>query len=136
MLPKFFFIIVLGLSNPATCIFYDVLFLQTNRQGIRIILMRVFVWTLLSVLLLAIRCGKDPWYGISAQYHSLMSCLSRTRKSSIDQAQLLSHMAKHYTVSEFLFMLYSGLAICKVRISAKKKLIVFLALECEFREFS
>ncbi|KAJ5819521.1 hypothetical protein N7474_005112 [Penicillium riverlandense] len=109
-------ILVLGFSKITTCVFYDTLFSHMQRRFIRMILGGMIIWTLLAIILLAIRCSHDPWYDISAaQCDSLLP-----RWQAITAIDI---------ITEVLVLLYSGLAIHKVRISIKKKVIVFLALE-------
>jgi hypothetical protein len=65
-------ITVLGLSKLAICMFYEVLFWQVQSLLIRGALGGVVVWTLASIILLAVRCSRDPWNDISAQCKGLV----------------------------------------------------------------
>lgn len=80
--------IVLGLSKTATCILYDMLFSQTNCQFIRVILVGTFAWTLISVVLLSIRCGKDPWSDISSSCHHLVRNGESIRNSNMSSNEV------------------------------------------------
>ncbi|KAJ6081569.1 hypothetical protein N7499_006443 [Penicillium canescens] len=109
-------IVVLGLSKITTCIFYGTLFSQMQHRSNRIAFAGMIIWMVMAMLLLAIRCSHDPWYDISAnQCGSLLS-----RWEAITAVDIFT---------EVVLFLYSGLAIYKVKIPTKKKLIVFLALE-------
>ncbi|OGE58191.1 hypothetical protein PENARI_c001G12544 [Penicillium arizonense] len=109
-------IVVLGLSKITTCIFYGTLFSQMQHRSNRIAFAGMIIWMVMAMLLLAIRCSHDPWYDISAnQCGSLLS-----RWEVITTIDIFTEVA---------LFLYSGLAIYKVKIPTKKKLIVFLALE-------
>ncbi|KAJ5792076.1 uncharacterized protein N7503_008054 [Penicillium pulvis] len=111
-----FAVITLGLSKVTTCLFYEGLFSQMQRRFIRSILLSVTVWTVLAVLLLAIRCTSKPW-------------------NDIDTAQCSGLLARWEAVTvidvitEVLLLVFAGLAISKVKISTKKRIIVFCALE-------
>ncbi|KAJ5089555.1 hypothetical protein N7532_008239 [Penicillium argentinense] len=108
--------IVLGCSKITTCLFYEGLFSNRQSRAIRIILAGTIIWTVLSVLLVAIRCSSDPWSDISAAQCSTL--LPRWQAiTAID------------IVTEVMLFVYSGLAVYRVRISTKEKIMVFLALE-------
>ncbi|KAL5334285.1 hypothetical protein BJX70DRAFT_378693 [Aspergillus crustosus] len=109
-------IVALGLSKATTCLFYRGLFSRIQRRLIRGILATTVVWTLLSVFLLAVRCGEDPWYDITAQCRGLFP-----RWQAITAFDI---------VTEVLLIIFSGYAIHKVRIPLGKKLLVFLTLGC------
>lgn len=61
-----FSIIVLGLSKMTACMFYAGLFSQIQRRISYVILLVMVAWTILSALLLGIRCSSNPWSEISA----------------------------------------------------------------------
>ncbi|OQE00406.1 hypothetical protein PENVUL_c052G00070 [Penicillium vulpinum] len=61
-----FSIVVLGLSKMTSCMFYEGLFSQVQRRIPYVILRVMIVWTIISVLLLGIRCSSKPWSDISA----------------------------------------------------------------------
>jgi hypothetical protein len=65
-------IVVLGLSKITTSMFYEVLFSQVRRLLIQAVLGGVIVWTLVAIILLAVRCSHDPWNDISAQCKGLV----------------------------------------------------------------
>jgi hypothetical protein len=66
-------VLVLGISKITSCLFYETLFSQMNLRLIRGILAIMITWTVLSVILLAVRCSDKPWYDISdAQCSSLV----------------------------------------------------------------
>ncbi|KAJ5336943.1 uncharacterized protein N7506_004965 [Penicillium brevicompactum] len=109
-------ILVLGLSKVSTCLFYEALFSKTQRHFARAILVTVVIWMTISIVLLAVRCTRNPWADISeAQCSSLFP-----RWQAITALDIITEV--------FLFM-YSGLAVHRVKISMQKKLVVFLALE-------
>ncbi|KAJ5539071.1 hypothetical protein N7513_007403 [Penicillium frequentans] len=111
-----FAVITLGLSKVTTCLFYEELFSQIQRRFIRSILLSVIVWTVLAVLLLAIRCTSKPWNDIdTAQCSGLLA-----RWEAVTVIDVLT---------EVLLLVFAGLAISKVKISTKKRIIVFCALE-------
>ncbi|OOQ82822.1 hypothetical protein PEBR_37460 [Penicillium brasilianum] len=111
-----FSVIVLGLSKITVCIFYEGLFSQRQRLFIRGLLLGVVIWTLLSLFLLTIRCTSSPWNEISA-----------TQCSSLYPRWEAVTIIDIFT--EVSLLVYTALAINKVRISTKKKVIVFCALE-------
>ncbi|KAJ5748746.1 uncharacterized protein N7511_010442 [Penicillium nucicola] len=114
-------IIVLGISKIITCLFYGTLFSQIQHRSNRLALVGMVIWIVMAILLLAIRCHPDPWADISAA-----QCGS-----------LLSHWVAITAIdifTEIVLFIYSGMAICKVRIPTSKKLIVFLALETRIIE--
>ncbi|KAJ5645643.1 hypothetical protein N7507_011654 [Penicillium longicatenatum] len=111
-----FAVIALGFSKVTTCLFYEGLFSQMQRRFVRAILLGVIVWTFVSVLLLAIRCTSQPWYDIdSTQCGGLLA-----RWEAVTVIDILT---------ETLLLIYAGLAISKVKISMKQRIIVFFALE-------
>ena len=66
-------ILVLGLSKVSTCLFYEALFSKTQRHFARAILVTVVIWMTISIVLLAVRCTRNPWADISeAQCSSLV----------------------------------------------------------------
>ncbi|KAJ5683313.1 hypothetical protein N7462_006478 [Penicillium macrosclerotiorum] len=111
-----FSVIVLGLSKITVCIFYENLFSQMQRRFIRSLLLGTIIWTLLSVFLVAIRCTSSPWNEISAIQCS--GLFPRWEAVTIIDIS-----------TEALLLVYVALAIYKVKISTKKKVIVFCALE-------
>ncbi|KAJ5512919.1 hypothetical protein N7463_002471 [Penicillium fimorum] len=109
-------IIVLGLSKVTACMFYNGLFSRIQRQVSYVVLLVMIAWTILSVFLLGIRCSSNPWSEIiTAECNRL-----RPRWEVITALDIFS---------EILLLIYAVLAIDKVRISTKKKIIVFCALE-------
>ncbi|KAL4778898.1 hypothetical protein BJX76DRAFT_120664 [Aspergillus varians] len=111
-----FSIIVLGLSKMTTCMFYDGLFSQRQGRTSYGILLVMVAWTILSALLLGIRCSSKPWSQISATECSGL----RPRWEAITALDI---------ATEMLLLVYAALEIRKVRISTKKKIVVFCALE-------
>ncbi|KAL2865236.1 uncharacterized protein BJX67DRAFT_373319 [Aspergillus lucknowensis] len=109
-------IVTLGLSKIVTCVFYEGLFYQMQRRFIRAILAITVIWTILSVLLLAIRCDRHPWTDISAQCGGLFP-----RWRAITALDI---------VTEVSLLVYSALAMSHVKVSLRKKLLVILALGC------
>ncbi|KAJ6010407.1 hypothetical protein N7451_001819 [Penicillium sp. IBT 35674x] len=111
-----FAVITLGLSKVTTCLFYEGLFSQIQRRFIRSILLSVIIWTVLSVLLFAIRCSSKPWNDIdTAQCSGLLA-----RWEAVTVIDVLT---------EVLLLVFAGLAISQVKISTKQRIIVFCALE-------
>ncbi|OQE05318.1 hypothetical protein PENVUL_c025G03448 [Penicillium vulpinum] len=109
-------IIVLGCSKISTCLFYETLFSQIQKVFIRANLVGMVAWTVLSVILLAVRCSHNPWVDISAAQCS--SLLPRWQAiTGIDIA------------TEFSLFVYTAIAVHNIQISTRKKLVVFLALE-------
>ena len=60
-----FSVVVLGLSKMTTCLFYEGLFSQMQRRLSFVSLLVMIAWTILSTLLLGIRCSSFPWSEIS-----------------------------------------------------------------------
>ncbi|KAL4786502.1 hypothetical protein BJX76DRAFT_355049 [Aspergillus varians] len=110
------FIVAIGLSKIATCLFYEALFSQLPRRIIRTLLVTTIIWTLMSILLVAIRCSQQPWHDISGRCSGLFP-----RWQAITGLDI---------VTEVLLVVYSGWAIHNVRIPLRKKIMVFLALGC------
>ncbi|KAL4882459.1 hypothetical protein BJY04DRAFT_41449 [Aspergillus karnatakaensis] len=109
-------VVALGLSKISTCLFYQALFSQVRRRLIQGILVASTVWTLVSLFLLAVRCNDHPWYDISDRCSGLLP-----RWQAITAFDI---------VTEVLLIVFSGYAIHKVHIPARKKALVFLALGC------
>ncbi|KAL2829431.1 hypothetical protein BDW59DRAFT_178407 [Aspergillus cavernicola] len=109
-------IAVLGFSKVATCLFYESLFHQMQRRFIRAILTASMIWIVLSILLLAIRCGSHPWNDISDRCSGLFP-----RWQAITALDV---------VIEVLLAIYSTYAIHNVQIPFRKKIMVLSALEC------
>ncbi|KAJ5267106.1 hypothetical protein N7478_009914 [Penicillium angulare] len=109
-------IIVLGLSKVTACIFYEALFSHMQRRFIRTLLLGTIVWTLLSVVLLAIRCTSSPWNEIND--NTCNSLFQRWEAVTIIDI-----------ITEIFLLGYVLLAILKVRISTKQKILVICALE-------
>ncbi|CAG8097322.1 unnamed protein product [Penicillium salamii] len=132
-------ILVLGLSKVSTCLFYEALFSQTQRYMARIILFAVIIWMIMSTLLLAVRCTPSPWADISeAQCSSLVRRLRNfNHESDLVKAGLTipvqfprwQAITALDIVTEVFLFLYSAIAVHRVKISMRKKLMVFLALE-------
>ena len=59
-------IVVLGLSKMTACMFYEGLFAQIQLRISYFMVPAMVAWTLLSALLLGIRCSSNPWSNISA----------------------------------------------------------------------
>ncbi|KAJ5827166.1 hypothetical protein N7447_003929 [Penicillium robsamsonii] len=109
-------IVVLGCSKISTCLFYSTLFSQIQKMFIRINLVGMVVWTILSVILLAVRCSRNPWVDISdAQCSSLLPRWQAI--TAIDIA------------TEASLFVYTAIAVQKIQISTRKKLVVFIALQ-------
>ncbi|KAJ5951284.1 uncharacterized protein N7479_009697 [Penicillium vulpinum] len=111
-----FSIVVLGLSKMTSCMFYEGLFSQVQRRIPYVILRVMIVWTIISVLLLGIRCSSKPWSDISAA-----ECSGLPPRWKAITALDIS--------TEVLLLVYAALAIHGVRISTKQKIVVFCALE-------
>ncbi|KAJ5093408.1 hypothetical protein N7456_009269 [Penicillium angulare] len=108
-------ILVLGLSKSTVCIFYEALFSHMQRRFIRTLLLGTIAWTLLSVFLVAIRCTSSPWNEISDS-----TC------SSLFQRWEAVTIIDIFT--EVFLLGYVILAIFKVMISTKQKILVICAL--------
>ncbi|KAJ5164773.1 uncharacterized protein N7500_006603 [Penicillium coprophilum] len=111
-----FSIIVLGLSKMTVCMFYKGLFSRIQRKFSYVPLLVTVVWTVVSVLLLGARCSSHPWSEISAT-----ECSGLRPRWEVITALDIS--------TEILLLVYVAFAIRKVKISTKKKIIVFFALE-------
>ncbi|KAL2802763.1 hypothetical protein BJX63DRAFT_440614 [Aspergillus granulosus] len=109
-------ILTLACSKIGTCIFYEALFYQIQRRFIRSILIVTITWTIMSILLLAIRCNSQPWTDISSQCSGLFP-----RWQAITVFDI---------VTELSLLVYSTLAMSKVKVSLQKKLLVIIALGC------
>ncbi|KAJ5780248.1 hypothetical protein N7457_005408 [Penicillium paradoxum] len=111
-----FSIIVLGLSKITACIFYEGLFSQIHHRISYVMLLVMVAWTVLSVLLLGIRCSSNPWSEISAAECSALG----PRWEAITALDIST---------EIVLFVYAALAIHKVKISTEKKIVVFCCLE-------
>ncbi|EKV12777.1 hypothetical protein PDIG_42130 [Penicillium digitatum PHI26] len=109
-------IVVLGLSKMTACMFYEGLFAQIQLRISYFMVPAMVAWTLLSALLLGIRCSSNPWSNISAAECSGL----RPRWEVITALDI---------ATEILLIIYAALAIWEVRISTKQKIVVFCALE-------
>ncbi|KAL2838124.1 hypothetical protein BJY01DRAFT_220280 [Aspergillus pseudoustus] len=110
-------ILALSSSKLVTCTFYEGLFYQMQRRFIRSILIVTIIWTVMSILLLAIRCDSRPWTDISSSQCS--SLFPRWQAiTAID------------VVTEVSLLVYSALAVSQVKVPLQKKLLVLLALGC------
>ncbi|RAH87355.1 hypothetical protein BO86DRAFT_300762 [Aspergillus japonicus CBS 114.51] len=104
------YILILGLSKICTMLFYQNLSLPRTKWMIKSILVACALWTLLAMLLLAIRCSSDPWVDID---HECPSLLPRWRAiSALD------------IILEVLILSYPVVIILNVQISPRKKMIV------------
>ncbi|PYI24151.1 hypothetical protein BO99DRAFT_418818 [Aspergillus violaceofuscus CBS 115571] len=104
------YILILGLSKICTMLFYQNLSLPRTKWMIKSILVACALWTLLAMLLLAIRCSSDPWVDID---HECPSLLPRWRAiSALD------------IILEVLILSYPVVIILNVQISQRKKMIV------------
>ncbi|CEL06952.1 hypothetical protein ASPCAL10119 [Aspergillus calidoustus] len=110
-------IATLALSKIVTCIFYESLFYQMQRRFIRSILILTVTWTIMSILLLAIRCDARPWTDISSE-----QCSGLFRRWQAITALDV--------VTEVSLLVYSAMAMSQVKVSLHKKLLVILALGC------
>ncbi|KKK14037.1 hypothetical protein AOCH_006922 [Aspergillus ochraceoroseus] len=111
-----FAVVVVGFSKITTCLFYEALFSKMMLRFIRTILAGMIVWTVCAMLLVGIRCGHTPWNDIGPHCSVLFNRLAAL--TSVD------------FLTEILLCVYSGLIIWKLKLSAQKKLLVLLALEC------
>lgn len=111
-----FSIVVLGLSKMTACMFYEGLFSQIQRRISYVMLPVMVAWTILSIFLLGIRCSSNPWSDISDAECSGL----RPRWEVITTLDICT---------EILLLVYAALAIHEVKISTKKKIVVFCALE-------
>ncbi|KAL3481065.1 hypothetical protein BJX99DRAFT_243951 [Aspergillus californicus] len=109
-------IIVLGLSKIATCLFYEALFYQMQRRFIRVVLGATIIWTVVSILLVSIRCSSQPWHDFSDECGGLFP-----RWQAIIALDV---------VTEALLVFFAAFAIYQVKIDFRKKLMVFSALGC------
>ncbi|RHZ53568.1 uncharacterized protein CDV56_104098 [Aspergillus thermomutatus] len=110
------FVVTLGLSKITTAIFYMTLFKQKLRAVIQGLLAGGGIWTILSVILLAVRCSHRPWLDIDAQCGGLFQ-----RWQAITAIDI---------ILEVLLILYSGRAIYSIKISTRQKIVVFGTLSC------
>ncbi|KAL2793909.1 hypothetical protein BJX66DRAFT_305064 [Aspergillus keveii] len=110
-------IATLALSKIVTCIFYESLFYQMQRRFIRTILIVTIIWTITSIFLLAIRCDARPWTDISSEQCGLLF----RRWQAITALDV---------VTEVSLLVYSAMAMAKVKVSLRQKLLVVLALGC------
>lgn len=86
------FVVTLGLSKITTTVFYMTLFKQKLRAVIRGLLGAGCIWVILSIILLAVRCGHQPWLDIDAQcgglvWPTLSKATHADRRSSKDGRQ-------------------------------------------------
>lgn len=71
-------LLVLGLSKITSSLFYETLFSQLHLRLIRSTLISMVLWTILSVILVGVRCSDQPWFDIGAsQCSSLVSLFCR-----------------------------------------------------------
>ncbi|PKX89056.1 uncharacterized protein P174DRAFT_379349 [Aspergillus novofumigatus IBT 16806] len=105
------FVVTLGLSKITTAVFYMALFKQKLRAVIRGLLVGGCVWVILSIILLAVRCGHQPWLDIDAQCSGLAITATDV-------------------IIEVLLVLYSARAIYSIKISIRQKIVVFGTLSC------
>ncbi|KAL4805350.1 hypothetical protein BDV18DRAFT_18323 [Aspergillus unguis] len=110
-------IVALGLSKISTCLFYEALFSQLQKTLIRVLLAVSVVWTILSIILVAVRCTSRPWLDFTTQLCNGLF----PRWQAITGLDI---------TTEALLIVYSAWAIHNVRIPLKKQLMVFLALGC------
>ncbi|GAQ10117.1 hypothetical protein ALT_7438 [Aspergillus lentulus] len=110
------FVVTLGLSKITTTVFYMTLFKQKLRAVIRGLLVAGCIWVILSIILLAVRCGHQPWLDIDAQCGGLFQRWQAI--TAIDIAL------------ESLLILYSARAIYSIKISTRQKIVVFGTLSC------
>ncbi|EPS27132.1 hypothetical protein PDE_02074 [Penicillium oxalicum 114-2] len=109
-------LLVLGLSKITSSLFYETLFSQLHLRLIRSTLISMVLWTILSVILVGVRCSDQPWFDIgAAQCSSLFP-----RWIAITVLDILT---------EAMLFAYAGFAIHKIQISLKKKLIIGITLE-------
>ncbi|KAJ5475681.1 hypothetical protein N7539_007968 [Penicillium diatomitis] len=109
-------ILALGLSKVTSCIFYETLFSQLQLHLIRGVLVAMLLWTVLSIVLVGVRCSDQPWLDLSAsQCGSLFP-----RWIAITVFDI---------VTELLLFAYAGFAIHRIQISLRKKLIIGITLE-------
>jgi hypothetical protein len=69
---------VLGLSKICAALFYRDIFKRISRTStwaIHGMLIACAMQTVISILILAIRCGSDPWRNVNFQCSSFVSCL-------------------------------------------------------------
>jgi hypothetical protein len=128
-------IATLALSKIVTCIFYESLFYQMQRRFIRSILILTVTWTIMSILLLAIRCDARPWTDISSEQCSgLVSREFSTVQNGCIGLTLQFRRWQAITaldvVTEVSLLVYSAMAMSQVKVSLHKKLLVILALGC------
>jgi hypothetical protein len=110
------FVVTLGLSKITTAVFYMTLFKQKLRVVIRGLLVGGCIWVILSVILLAVRCGHQPWLDMDAQCGGLFQ-----RWQAITAIDI---------IIEVLLILYSARAIYSIKISTRQKIVVFGTLSC------
>ncbi|KAJ0414757.1 hypothetical protein BJY00DRAFT_294542 [Aspergillus carlsbadensis] len=110
-------IATLALSKIVTCTFYETLFYQMQRRFIRSILVAAILWAIISICLLAIRCDNHPWTDITSE-----QCGGLFRRWQAITALDV--------VTEVALLVYSTLAISRVKVPLRKKLLVLLALGC------
>ncbi|RAK78895.1 uncharacterized protein BO72DRAFT_467338 [Aspergillus fijiensis CBS 313.89] len=104
------YVLILGLSKICTMLFYQNLSLPRTKWMIKSILVACTLWTLLAMLLLAIRCSSDPWVDID---HECPGLLPRWRAiSALD------------IILEAFILSYPVGIILNVQISPRKKMIV------------
>ncbi|RAH67871.1 uncharacterized protein BO66DRAFT_141354 [Aspergillus aculeatinus CBS 121060] len=104
------YVLILGLSKICTMLFYQNLSLPRTKWMIKSILVACTLWTLLAMLLLAIRCSSNPWVDID---HECPGLLPRWRAiSALDM------------ILEAFILSYPVVIILNVQISPRKKMIV------------
>ncbi|PYI09475.1 hypothetical protein BO78DRAFT_404995 [Aspergillus sclerotiicarbonarius CBS 121057] len=104
------YITILGLSKCCTSVFYEHLSTLTARWITRGLLVLSVVWTLISILLVAIRCSHDPWQDINHACESLLSHWAAITILDI--------------ILEVLLLVYPVKLIYRVRLKRSRKLAI------------
>ncbi|RAK96489.1 uncharacterized protein BO80DRAFT_224707 [Aspergillus ibericus CBS 121593] len=110
------YIAILGLSKCCTSVFYEHLSTFTSRWLTRGLLVLSMAWTLISILLVAIRCSHDPWEDINHVCGPLLS--HWTAITILD------------VILEVLLLAYPVKLIYRVRLGRSRKLAVLSILGC------
>ncbi|OOF93883.1 hypothetical protein ASPCADRAFT_7374 [Aspergillus carbonarius ITEM 5010] len=111
-----FYVLVLGLSKVGTMLFYQNLSLERTKWMINVVLSACAVWTIVAILLLAIRCSDHPWSDIDKECSGFFP-----RWQAICALDI---------ILEGMILSYPAITIRNVQISLSKKLKVLSILSC------
>ncbi|GCB27237.1 hypothetical protein AAWM_10122 [Aspergillus awamori] len=111
-----FYVLIIGLSKIGTMLFYQNLSLQRTKWMVNAIIASCGLWTIVAILLLAIRCNSRPWTDIDSACGGLFP-----------QWQAICALD---IVLEAVILAYPAITIRNVQITLSKKLKVLSILNC------